>query len=76
MRSYSKITALAIATVLGFSAFQGINAFAEGEEQQVDQASLEAATSISISPVSKFLQLEATTNTKILLKYLMLVHNR
>lgn len=59
MRSYSKITALAIATVLGFSAFQGINAFAEGEEQQVDQASLEAATSISISPVSKFLQLEA-----------------
>ena len=59
MRSYSKITALALATVLGFSVFQGVNAFAEGEEQQVDQASLEAATSISISPVSKFLQLEA-----------------
>lgn len=59
MRIHSKITALALATVLGFSAFQGVNVFAEGEEQQIDQASLEAATSISISPVSKILQLEA-----------------
>ncbi len=58
MRSYSKFSALALAAVLGLSLCQGINVFAEGE-QQVDQASLEAATSISISPVSKFLQLEA-----------------
>ncbi len=60
MRSYSKLSALALASILGLSLCQGYAAFAEGE--QVDQASLEAATSISISPVSKFLQL-APSNT-------------
>lgn len=57
MRSYTKFSALALASILGLSLCQGLATYAEGE--QVDQASLEAATSISISPVSKFLQLEA-----------------
>lgn len=57
MRRYTKLSALALASILGLGLCQNINVFAEGE--QVDQASLEAATSISISPVSKFLQLEA-----------------
>ncbi len=59
MRSHiSKFSALTLAAVLGLGFCQGFNAYAEGEETQIDQASLEAATSISISPVSKFLQLE------------------
>ncbi len=59
MKSYAKFSALALASILGFSLCQGLTAYAEGE--QVDQASLEAATSISISPVSKFLQLAASS---------------
>ena len=50
-----------VATVAAiFCAFYTPSVFAEGE-QEIDQASLDAATSISISPVSKIIQLEPNT---------------